>query len=102
MDICIPEVVAIGHCCTYEGHYPKDHKVQKIMDWPDYNTLIKIRVFLGICSIVRIWVKDFAKHVKPLILLMKKDVEFILGNGSESVHGGFEVSNSHHSLPLAN
>ena len=76
MDICLPEVVAIGHHCTYERHYPKDHKVQKIMDWPDYNTLIKIRVFLGICSIVRIWVKDFAKHVKPLILLMKKDVDF--------------------------
>src|SRR5882724_8683312 len=21
MDICVPEVVAIGHCCTYEGCY---------------------------------------------------------------------------------
>jgi len=35
MDICVPEVVAVGHHCTYEGHYPEDHKVQKIIDWPD-------------------------------------------------------------------
>src|SRR5882724_308736 len=34
MDLCIPEVVAIGHKCTYEGHYPEDQKVQKILDWP--------------------------------------------------------------------
>src|SRR5882724_6581147 len=38
MDICVPEVVAVGHHCTYEVHYPKDHKVQKIIDWPDCNT----------------------------------------------------------------
>jgi len=23
MDICIPEVVAVGHCCTYEGNYQR-------------------------------------------------------------------------------
>src|SRR5882724_7699966 len=40
MDICIPEVVAVGHCCTYEGHYPEDRKVQKILDLPDCNTLM--------------------------------------------------------------
>jgi len=33
--------------------------------------------FLGICGIVRIWVKDFARHAKPLILLTKKDMEFV-------------------------
>ena len=32
MDICVPEVVAVGHRCTYEGHYPEDRKVQKIID----------------------------------------------------------------------
>jgi len=29
------EVVVVGHCCTYKGQYPKDRKVQKILDWPD-------------------------------------------------------------------
>jgi len=31
MDVFIPEVVAVGHRCTYEGHYPEDRKVQKIL-----------------------------------------------------------------------
>ena len=44
MDVCIPEVVAVGHCCTYEGHYPEDRKVQKILDWPDCNTLTEFAV----------------------------------------------------------
>ena len=79
MDICVPEVVAVGHHCTYEGHYLKDHKVQKIIDWPDCNTLTEVRGFLGICGIIRIWVKDFAKCAKPLILLTKKDTEFVWG-----------------------
>src|SRR5882724_12254821 len=39
MDICMLEVVAVGHHCTYEGCYPEDQKVQKILDWPDCNTL---------------------------------------------------------------
>src|SRR5882724_3299310 len=42
MDICVPEVVAVGHRCTYEGHYPEDHKDQKIIDWPDCNTLTEV------------------------------------------------------------
>src|SRR5882724_2096701 len=52
MDICVPEVVAVGHCCTYEGRYPEDRKVQKIIDLPDCNTLTEVRSFLGICVIV--------------------------------------------------
>src|SRR5882724_5530644 len=75
MDICVPEVVAVGHHCTYEGRYPEDHKVQKIIDWPDCNTLTEVRGFLGVCGVIRIWVKDFARFAKPLILLTKKDTE---------------------------
>ena len=39
MDICLPEVVAVGNHCTYEGCHPEDWKVQKIWDWPGCNTL---------------------------------------------------------------
>ena len=42
MDVCIPEVVAVGHHCTYKGHYPDDWKVQEILDWPDCNTLTEV------------------------------------------------------------
>jgi len=39
MDICMLEVVAVGHHCTY---YPEDCKVQKILDWLDCNTLTEV------------------------------------------------------------
>src|SRR5882724_13273373 len=79
MDICVPEVVAVGHRCTYEGHYPEDWKFQKILDWPDCNTLTEVCGFLGVCGVVRIWVKDFAKCARPLVILTKKEVDFAWG-----------------------
>ena len=77
MDLCIPEVVAVSHKCTYGGHYPEDQKVQKILDWLDCTSLTEIHGFLGVCGIVRIWVKDFSKCARPLVVLMKKDEEFM-------------------------
>jgi len=41
-----PEVVAVGHRCIYEGCYLEDRKVQKILDWPDCNTLTEVCRFL--------------------------------------------------------
>jgi len=52
MDICVPEVVAVGHRCIYEGRYPEDWKVQKILDWPDCNTLMEVCRFLGVCGVI--------------------------------------------------
>ena len=77
MDLCIPEVVAISHKFSYEGHYPEDQKVQKILDWMDLTSLTEVCSFLGVCGIVRIWVKDFVKCTRPLVVLMKKDIEFM-------------------------
>src|SRR5882724_4297288 len=79
MDVCIPEVVAVGHRCTYEGHYPEDQKVQKILDWPDCNTLTEVHGFLGVCGIIQIWVKDFSKRARPLVILTKKEMDFVWG-----------------------
>ena len=79
MDLCIPEVVTIGHKCTYGGCYTEDQKVQKIFDWLGCTTLTEVCGFLGVCGIVRIWVKDFAKHTRPLVILMKKGMELMWG-----------------------
>ena len=83
MDLCVPEVVAIGHKCTYGGHYPEDQKVQKILDWPDCTSLTEVCGFLGVCGVVRIWVKDFAKCARLLVVLTKKDIEFMWGPEQE-------------------
>src|SRR5882724_370010 len=79
MDVCVPEVVAVDHCCTYEGHYPEDQKVQKILDWPDCNALSEVHGFPGVCGIIQIWVKDFTKHARPLVIITKKEVDFVWG-----------------------
>src|SRR5882724_4298668 len=79
MDLCIPEVVSIGHKCTYGGRYPEDQKVQNVLDWLACTSLTEVCGFLGVCGIVRIWVKDFVKCTKPLVVLMKKDVKFMWG-----------------------
>src|SRR5467141_3870305 len=84
MDICVPKVVAVGHRCTYKGCYPQDRKVQKILDWPDCTTLTEVWGFLGVCGIVRIWVKGFAKRAKPLVVLTKKDMDFVWGPDQKS------------------
>jgi len=80
MDICVLEVVAVGHRCTYKGCYPEDCKVQKIIDWPDCNTLMEVQGFpRHMQEIIRIWVKDFARHAKPLISLNKEGHGVCLG-----------------------
>ena len=76
-------MVTVSHKCTYGGHYPEDQKVQKILDWPACTSLTEVRGFLGVCSIVRIWVKDFEKWARPMVVLMKKDVEFVWGPEQE-------------------
>src|SRR5882724_5881151 len=47
MDLCVPEVVTVGHKCTYEGRYPEDQQVQKILDWPACTSLTEVCGFLG-------------------------------------------------------
>jgi len=59
---------------------PEDQKVQKILDWPDCKYSHKrFTVFLGVCGVVQIWVKDFAKHARPLVILTKKEMDFVWG-----------------------
>jgi hypothetical protein len=77
MDICVPSIVVVGHRCTYEGCIPEDRKIKKILDWPACNSLTEVCGFLGVCSVVRIWVKDFSKKARPLVELTKKIVDFV-------------------------
>ena len=80
MDLWVPEVVIIGHKCTYGGCYPE---YQNVLDWPNCTSLTEVCDFLGVCGIVRIWVKDFVKHARLLVVLTKKDVEFVWGPEQE-------------------
>ena len=58
------------------GRLPDESRVQKILDWPICRNLTEVRGFLGTLGTIRIFIKDFAAHAKPLVQLTRKDVEF--------------------------
>lgn len=74
--ICSPSVISVGHEVSYEGRQPEKVKIDKVLNWPTCTTLTEVRGFLGVCGVVRIWVKDFSKKAKPFVKLTKKGVEW--------------------------
>jgi hypothetical protein len=74
--ICVQSAVIVGHKCTMEGRLPDETRVQKILDWPICRNLTEVRGFLGTLGTIRIFIKNFAAHAKPLVQLTRKGVEF--------------------------
>ena len=77
MFIAVPEVIVLGHKCTYEGRIPDNSKVAKIRTWPPCKTITDVRAFLGTAGTMRIWIKNFSSLAKPLVDLTWKDVDFV-------------------------
>ena len=78
-QVCADSAVIVGHKCTYEGRMPDESRVQKIVDWPICRSLTEVRGFLGTLGTVRIFVKNFAMHARPLVQLTKKNIDFEFG-----------------------
>jgi hypothetical protein len=74
--VCVETAVVVGHKCTIDGRLPDESRVKKVLDWPICRNLTEVRGFLGTLGTLRIFIKDYAKHAKPLVHLTKKDVEF--------------------------
>lgn len=49
------------------------------MDWPIPRNLTEVRGFLGTLGTIRMFIKNFALHAKPLVQLTKKNVDFEFG-----------------------
>jgi hypothetical protein len=77
--ICTESAIIVGHKCTYEGRIPEESRVQKILDWPICANVSEVRGFLGTLGTIRVFIRDFAIHAKPLINLTRKEVEFEFG-----------------------
>src|SRR5271163_5235835 len=58
---------------------PDDSRIRKILNWPICNDLTEVRGFLGMLGTIRIFIKSFALHARPLVQLTRKDVEFEFG-----------------------
>jgi hypothetical protein len=79
LELCVPTIVILGQQCNYEGRVPHEAKMQKIQDWPILTDITGVCGFLGTCGLVQIFIKDFAKHARPLVNLTRKDITFHFG-----------------------
>jgi hypothetical protein len=77
--ICVESTIIVGHRCTYEGRIPDESRIQKIRDWPICRNLTEVRGFLGTLGTIRVFIKNFAMHARPLVQLTRKNVEFEFG-----------------------
>jgi hypothetical protein len=76
LELCILTIIILGQQCNYEGCVPHEAKTQKIQDWPIPIDVTSVRGFLSTCGLVRVFIKDSAKHACPLINLTCKDITF--------------------------
>lgn len=72
------EVHYLGHTVSEEGVRPNTDKIEIIKKWPIPKNEKEVRQFLGTLGYYRRFIKDFAKVVKPLTALLRKDAEFII------------------------
>lgn len=70
----------VGQKCTPQGRLPDNAKVDKILNWPMLKTVEDVRVFMGICGTVQIWIGNYSIIARPLTELIRKDVEFVWDN----------------------
>ena len=82
--LTVPDVTIVGHKCTFDGHIPHEAKVQKIRDWPECQNLTQVHRFLGVCSVLCIFICDFASLAHPLVHLPKKGVPFDWGEPQQN------------------
>ena len=75
-EVCRPEAIILGHKCSFEGRYPEDKRVEKILKWPAPENLTELRQFLGLCGTVRIWIKDYSRLARPLSQMLHKEEEY--------------------------
>lgn len=60
------EIEFLGHIISSEGLKPNVKKIEAIKQFPEPNTIKKLRSFLGLMSYYRRFIKDYAKIAKPL------------------------------------
>lgn len=70
------EAQFLGHTVTEDGVRPNEDKIKVIRSWPLPKNIKEIRQFLGTLGYYRRFIRDFAKLVKPLTKLLRKDIDF--------------------------
>src|SRR3954470_19387887 len=81
--LCAPEIVVVGHRCTYEGRKPETDKFGAIMRWGPCQNVGDVRSFLGTCGTCRMFIKNYSFLAGAIQDLLKKDAEFVWGPEQE-------------------
>jgi len=50
-------------------------KVDGVLSWPEPRNMKNVRKFLGLANYYRRFIKDFTQVVRPMNMLMRKDVK---------------------------
>ena len=74
------DVTIVSHKCSFKGWILHEAKIQKIRDWPECENLMQVRGFLGTCSMLQIFIRNFAAITGPLVGLTRKRIPFKWGN----------------------
>nr|GEU65026.1 putative reverse transcriptase domain-containing protein [Tanacetum cinerariifolium] len=73
----------LGHLIDSQGVHVDPAEIEAIKNWASPTTPTEIRQFFGLTSYYHIFIKDFSKIAKSLILLTLKEKKFILGEDQE-------------------
>ena len=65
-------------------------KVQGVTDWPVPMRVKHVQAFLGLANFYRRFIKDFAKHAKPLTILTRKDQKWFWGDDQQKAFDGLK------------
>ncbi|XP_021722872.1 uncharacterized protein LOC110690361 [Chenopodium quinoa] len=68
--------VTSGHYICKEGISVDPAKIKAVSKWPTPKNVTDVRSFLGLAGYYRRFVKDFSRIARPIIALMKKQINF--------------------------
>ena len=77
--LCTPEIMVLGHHCTFNGRLPDQTQLSKIINWGPCKDLSDIWTFLGTMGVCRLFVKNFAHWAHHLVKLTWKGAEWEFG-----------------------
>ena len=74
-----PQVQYLGYVLSHNGVSASADKMKAIVNYPTAKNARDVRTFLGLASVYRKLVPNFAETAKPLTALTRKNQEFVWG-----------------------
>ena len=72
----VKKIGFLGVVIGFSGIEIEKEKVDRVLSWPEPRNMKDIRKFLGLANYYRRFIKDFAQVVRPINVLMRKDMKW--------------------------